>query len=90
MDGGSVADDACAFVVVVETLTGCAVMGRWVVVVVVAVGAVGAAGAVAAVAALTRIQHLTPRLRPRAPSTPFELVIPGLLMNWRDIRLSTP
>ena len=80
------ADDAGAFVVVVEMLTGCAVMGSWaVVVVVVAVGA--AAGAVAA---LTRIQHRTPRFRPRAPSTPFELVIPGLLMDWREIRLSTP
>ena len=77
------ADDAGAFVVVVETLTGCAVMGRWVVVVVVV--AVAGAGVVA-----TRIQHRTPRFRPRAPSTPFELVIPGLLMNWRDIRLSTP
>ena len=70
------ADDAGAFVVVVEMLTGCAVMGRWVVVVVV-VAVV--AGAVAA--APTRIQHRTPRFRPRAPSTPFELVIPGLLMN---------
>ena len=78
------ADDAGAFVVVVEMLTGCAVMGRWVVVVVVVAVVVGAG------AALTRIQHLTPRLRPRAPSTPFELVIPGLLMNWHDIRLSTP
>jgi len=28
----------------------------------------------------TRIQHLTPRLRPRAPSTSTELVIPGLLI----------
>lgn len=79
------ADDACVFVVVVEMLTGCAVVGRWVVVVVVVAGAAGAAGA-----ALTRIQHRTPRFRPRAPSTPFELVIPGLLMNWREMRLSTP
>ena len=78
------ADDAGAFVVVVEMLTGCAVMGRWVVVVVVAVAEAGA------VAEATRIQHRTPRFRPRAPSTPFELVIPGLVMNWREIRLSTP
>ena len=79
------ADDAGAFVVVVEMLTGCAVMGSWaVVVVVVAVAGAGAGGA------LTRIQHRTPRFRPRAPSTPFELVIHGLLMNWREIRLSTP
>ncbi len=83
------ADDAGAFVVVVEMLTGCAVMGSWVVVVVVV--AVAAVVAVeVAVAAPTRIQHRTPRFRPRAPSTPFELVIPGLLMNWREIRLSTP
>ena len=80
------ADDAGAFVVVVETLTGCAVMGRWVGVVVVVAVVVGAGAGVVA----TRIQHRTPRFRPRAPSTPFELVIPGLLMNWRDIRLSTP
>ena len=81
------ADDAGAFVVavVVEMLTGCAVMGRWAVVVVVV-----AAGAVAAAAGAARIQHRTPRFRPRAPSTPFELVIPGLLMNCREIRLSTP
>ncbi len=31
-------------------------------------------------AAATRIQHLTPRLRPRAPSTSTELVILGLLI----------
>ena len=81
------ADDADAFVVVVvEMLTGCAVMGSWVVVVVV----VAAGAATEAGAAATRIQHRTPRFRPRAPSTPFELVIPGLLMNWREIRLSTP
>ncbi len=80
------ADDAGAFVVVVEMLTGCAVMGSWAVVVVV----VAVAGAGGAVGALTRIQHRTPRFRPRAPSTPFELVIPGLLMNCREIRLSTP
>ena len=35
---------------------------------------------VAAVAAATRIQHLTPRLRPRAPSTSTVLVIPGFTM----------
>ena len=83
------ADDAGAFVVVVEMLTGCAVMGRWVVVVVV-VAVVAVAVAAGAGVVATRIQHRTPRFRPRAPSTPFELVIPGLLMNWRDIRLSTP
>ncbi len=68
-------------VVVVEMLTGCGVAATAVVVVVVAGAVTGAAA---------RIQHLTPRLRPRAPSTPFELVMPGLLMNWREIRLSTP
>lgn len=31
-------------------------------------------------AVATRIQHLTPRLRPRAPSTSTELVILGLLI----------
>jgi len=62
--------------VVVETLTCCAAV---VVVVVIAAGS-----------AATRIQHFTPRLRPRAPSTPIELVIPGLVMNCREIRLSTP
>ncbi len=91
VDGRSVADDAGAFVVVVEMLTGCAVMGRWVVVVVVAVAVAVAVAVVAgAEAEATRIQHRTPRFRPRAPSTPFELVIPGLVMNWREIRLSTP
>ena len=67
--------------VVVEMLTGCGVAvveasdgGRIVVVVVVVEG-----GWVAVVEA--RIQHLTPRLRPRAPSTPAELVIPGFVMN---------
>ena len=59
-------------VVVVEIDTGCGV----VVVVVVAVVVVAVAVVVA-----TRIQHLTPRLRPRAPSTPTELVIPGFVMN---------
>jgi hypothetical protein len=68
-------------VVVVEMLTGCAVV---VVVVVVVIAAAVAAGVP------TRIQHFTPRLRPRAPSTPIELVIPGLEMNCREIRLSTP
>lgn len=36
--------------------------------------------AAVAVAVATRIQHLTPRLRPRAPSTSTELVIPGFSM----------
>ena len=31
-------------------------------------------------AAAMRIQHFTPRLRPRAPSTSTELVIPRLLI----------
>jgi hypothetical protein len=71
--------------VVVEMLTGCG-----------AVVAVAAAAAVAAAMrvdvvvvvivggvaeAVTRIQHRTPRLRPRAPSTPAELVIPGFVIN---------
>ena len=33
------------------------------------------------VAGAARIQHRTPILRLRAPSTPSELVIPGLEMN---------
>ena len=37
-----------------------------------------------------RIHARTPRFRPRAPSTPSELVIPGLFMNCREIRFSTP
>ncbi len=70
-------------VVVVEMLTGCgagvavvAVAARRRVVVVVAAGAAEAAEAVVA-----RIQHRTPRLSPRAPSTPAELVIPGFVIN---------
>ena len=39
-----------------------------------------AAAAAAAAEAATRIQHRIPRLRPRAPSTPAELVIPGLVI----------
>ena len=69
--------------VVVEMLTGCgaeaesvAVFGERVVVDVVIVAGDGVATGVAA----TRIQHRTPRLRLRAPSTPAELVIPGLVM----------
>lgn len=69
-------------VVVVEMLTGCAVVVAAAVAEVVVVAA--------ARGAATRIQHFTPRLRPRAPSTPIEDVIPGLLMNCREIRLSTP
>ena len=65
-------------VVVVEMLTGCGAVvsavsemfGERVVVDVVIAGA----------AAARRIQHRTPRLRPRAPSTPAELVIPGFVM----------
>ena len=75
--------------VVVEMLTGCGVAvsdmmvvsvvvdGVWMRVVVVVVAEGGGMPADAA----TRIQHLTPRLSPRAPSTPLELVIPGLVMN---------
>ncbi len=72
-------------VVVVEMLTGCGagvaaagVAARRRVVVVVAAGA---AEAEAAEAVVARIQHRTPRLSPRAPSTPAELVIPGFVMN---------
>jgi len=46
----------------------------------VVVDTVWAAAVAAAVAVATRIQHLTPRLRPRAPSTSTELVILGLLI----------
>ena len=76
--------------VVVEMLTGCGVVASRTVVVVVAVAArrvvvvvVVIAGGVAeaAEAAVTRIQHRTPRLSPRAPSTPAELVIPGFVIN---------
>ena len=76
--------------VVVEMLTGCGVAvservvasvvvvvdGDWMMVVVVVVVAEGGG-----VADAVRIQHRTPRLRPRAPSTPAELVIPGFVMN---------
>lgn len=56
--------------VVVENVTGSAV------VVVVVVAMVGAA-----TGEDTRIQHRTPRLSARAPSTPEDDVIPGLVMN---------
>ncbi len=78
--------------VVVEMLTGCGAVTSVVadasdavsrIVVVVDVDDV-------AVAAATRIQHRTPRLRLRAPSTPAELVIPGFVMYCRERRLSTP
>ena len=70
--------------VVVEILTGCgadavavvSVFGERVVVDVVIVAGDG----VATGGAATRIQHRTQRLRLRAPSTPAELVIPGLVM----------
>ena len=71
-------------IVVVVVETGCGVVAEVVVVVVAVVVAEAEAEAEA------RIQHRTPRLRPRAPSTPAELEIPGLVMNLRDIRLSTP
>ena len=38
----------------------------------------------------TRIQHRTPRLRPRAPSTPDDVDDAGALDEGRDRRLSTP
>ena len=67
-------DVGAIVVVVVETGCGVAVVVvAEVVVVVVAVAEAAAAEA--------RIQHRTPRLRPRAPSTPAELEIPGLVMN---------
>ena len=79
-------DVGAIVVVVVETGCGVAVVVAEVVAeVVVVVVAVAEAAAAEA-----RIQHRTPRLRPRAPSTPAELEIPGLVMNLRDIRLSTP
>lgn len=71
-------------VVVVEIATGCGVASlawaaawawAWAVVVVVDTGVD------TGVEAATRIQQRTPRLRPRAPSTPAELVIPGFVMN---------
>lgn len=61
-------------------LTDCGVVSAdWarVVIVVVVVAEVGGVP----VDAATRIQHRTQRLSPRAPSTPLELVIPGLVMN---------
>lgn len=64
-------------VVVVEIATGCGVAASWAAAACVVVVVVVETG----VEAATRIQHLTPRLRPRAPSTPSELVIPGLVMN---------
>lgn len=80
--GRSVAID-WGVVVVVEIETGCGVAAWVVVVVVVAWVETGVAWVVVetGVEADTRIQHLTPRLRPRAPSTPSELVMPGLVMN---------
>ncbi len=74
-------------VVVVEIETGCGVVAVVAVVAVVVVVVVAVVVAVVVVAvvvvavAVTRIQHLTPRLRPRAPSTPAELVMPGFVMN---------
>jgi len=63
-------------VVVVEMLTGCGV----VVVADAEAEALVVVVVLAVVVVATRIQHFTPRLRPRAPSTSIELVIPGLLM----------
>ena len=75
--GGSVARGPGAIVVVVIE-TGCGVA---VVVVVDAVVVVVEAVVVVVVEADARIHARMPRLRPRAPSTPSELVIPGLVMN---------
>ena len=61
-------------VVVIETGCGVAVVVVEAVVVVVV-------DAVVVVEADARIHARMPRLRPRAPSTPSELVIPGLVMN---------
>ncbi len=88
---------AVGAIVVVVVETGCGeaevVVAEVVVAVVVAevvVVVVAEAAEAAEAVAEARIQHRTPRLRPRAPSTPAELEIPGLVMNLRDIRLSTP
>jgi hypothetical protein len=62
-------------VVVVEMLT-----GRGVVVVADAEAEALVVVVLVVVVVATRIQHFTPRLRPRAPSTSIELVIPGLVM----------
>jgi len=72
--------------VVVEMLTGCgagvSTESDAVSMMVVDVVVAGVTGAVEAgvTGAATRIQHRTPRLRPRAPSTPAELVIPGFVI----------
>ena len=69
-------------VVVVEIETGCGAVVEVAVLAVVAVAVVVVAVVVEVVAVVaTRIQHRTPRLRPRAPSTPAELVMPGFVMN---------
>lgn len=65
--------------VVVEMLIGCGAGAA------VAVDAGSVAMVVVVVAMVeerddTRIQHRTPRLSARAPSTPDEVVIPGLVM----------
>ena len=77
--------------VVVEMLTGCGVAvvvdGDWMRVVVVVVVAEG--GGVP-VDTATRIQHRTPRLRPRAPSTPTDVDDGGALAGGREMRLYTP
>ena len=71
-------------VVVVEMLTGCGVVAAASVSMVASMGAARVVVVVVAVmavmAAATRIQHRTPRLRPRAPSTPLEHVIPGFVI----------
>ena len=70
-------------IVVVVIETGCGVVAAvaWAAVVVVVVAWAAWVAWVAWAAWAARIQHRTPRLRPRAPSTPAELVMPGLVMN---------
>ena len=89
LNGRSGTSDDGVDSVVVEMLTGCGAEASNMVDVVVVVNVAGVADAADAAdaadtamgVAATRIQHRTPRLRPRAPSTPAELVIPGFVMN---------
>ena len=91
LNGRSGTSDDGVDSVVVEMLTGCGAEASNMVDVVVVVNVADVADVadaadaadvadVAAGVAATRIQHRTPRLRPRAPSTPAELVIPGFVM----------
>ena len=88
LNGRSGTSDDGVDSVVVEMLTGCGAEASNMVDVVVVVNVADVADVedaadvadVATGVAATRIQHRTPRLRPRAPSTPAELVIPGFVM----------